>query len=307
MQVAAPAASALRDDEALVDRREVDDQLARLRVEDLRARRDAQLEVDAAAAVHIAATPVLAALRVDLAPVAQVEERRQAGVRDEDDVPAAPAIAARRTAKGDVTLASKCHGSVAAIARVDLYQDFVDELHGALMTRLRPRRTRSPYTHGGKEGGAVNLDYTAPRYERWHPQGHCARNRACALRRGPGSEGDGTEGRRRAALRCAGLGPTARGDAAEAPRALRLGPGLPHRAARRRAPRLHPAHRRVARREARADDGRPRRARLARGDAADARRFLVRRSPRVRAAAAHAPPGADDRWALSLVAARGGR
>ena len=103
---------------------------------------------------RLAADGDLAALRVDLAPVAQVEERRQAGVRDEDDVPAAPAIAARRTAKGDVTLASKCHGSVAAIARVDLYQDFVDELHGALMTRSRPRRTQSPYIHGGKEAAA---------------------------------------------------------------------------------------------------------------------------------------------------------
>jgi DNA-binding response OmpR family regulator len=43
---------------------------------------------------------------------------------------------------------------------MDLYQDFVDELHGALMTRPARPRTRSASAHRGNGGKRANLDYT---------------------------------------------------------------------------------------------------------------------------------------------------
>jgi hypothetical protein len=57
-------------------------------------------------------------------------------VGDEDDVPAAAAVAARRTAEGYELFAAERDGAVAAFPRHDVYIAGVDEFHeGASIDR----------------------------------------------------------------------------------------------------------------------------------------------------------------------------
>src|SRR5690606_32609390 len=84
VDVAAPALSPARDDDARGRRVDVEEQLARVPVEHLRADRDADHDVLALPAVAVLALAVLAVLAAEQAHVREVHERRLAFVGDED-------------------------------------------------------------------------------------------------------------------------------------------------------------------------------------------------------------------------------
>src|SRR5262249_4959466 len=108
---------------------EVRDQLAAVHVLDDRAHREAQHDVVRALAVAVAAAAVLAALGAEDARVAVVDERVDVGVGHTPDAAATAAVAAVRTALGDILLAAEGGGAVAAFAGDDFDAGFVEEFH----------------------------------------------------------------------------------------------------------------------------------------------------------------------------------
>ena len=127
--VAAAAAAALGDGDALVGLAEVVDELAGFRVEERGA--DGNLEGDVAAveAGAVGAHAVFAALRLVLGVIPKMNERVVALAGHHEDVAAAAAVAARGPAAGHKLLAPEGHAAVAAVAGFDANFGFVDE-HG---------------------------------------------------------------------------------------------------------------------------------------------------------------------------------
>ena len=124
--VAPAAASAAAGDEVAAGAHVVHDG-AGVRVADDRSGRDAQhnaLAVLARAALGAAGSAVAGG---ELALVAEVHQRVHVRVGAEDDVAAAPAVAAVRASGRDVLLAVEGDGAVAALAGLDVYGYFVDE------------------------------------------------------------------------------------------------------------------------------------------------------------------------------------
>jgi hypothetical protein len=113
--VAAPALAAPRSDEPRVFRGEVGDKPV-VRVEELRADRDADLGVLSVRTVLLAAATVAASPRLDVLDPPEGGQVTEARIDDHDDVAAAPAVAAVRPALGDVLLPAKAQASVAATA-----------------------------------------------------------------------------------------------------------------------------------------------------------------------------------------------
>ena len=139
--VAAAAASALGDDQALVGLLEVVHQLAGFLVVKRGADRHLQHDRMAVLAGAVGTHAVLAALRLVLGVEAEVDERVVALRRLHDDVAAAAAVAAGGAAAGHKLLAPEGHAAVAAVA--GLYADFgfIDE-HGKTGTAgIRDRRS----------------------------------------------------------------------------------------------------------------------------------------------------------------------
>jgi hypothetical protein len=135
--VAAPADAAARHDRPRARRIQVGDQRAGVQVGDDGSLRHFENEVRAVLAEHILAAAVPAALGLVPVPIAEVQQRRQVRIHDEDDAAAAsPVAAVRPAARHELLLAERDH-PVAAAARLRLDFDFVHK-HG-LPTSL-PRR-----------------------------------------------------------------------------------------------------------------------------------------------------------------------
>ena len=117
-RVAASALAALREHDPRISMREIGDQVAVVG-EDLRADRDAELDVAAVRAVLARAASVLPAPGLDQPAPPQGREIAQRRVGDQDDVAAAAAVAAVRPALGHVLLAAEATVAVAALAGLD--------------------------------------------------------------------------------------------------------------------------------------------------------------------------------------------
>ena len=111
--VAAPAAAATGDDGALAGFHQVP-AVARLDVLDGRPGRHAHFERVGRGAVPVRPLAMTAPLRSELRAAAEAGQVAQRRVHDEDDVAAAPAVAAVGTALGNVRLAPERDRAVAA-------------------------------------------------------------------------------------------------------------------------------------------------------------------------------------------------
>ena len=130
MDIAQPALAALRHQHALTMAGEVADHLIGVDVGDHGAHRHADRGVLAALAVHLAAHAVFAALRLEAALMAKVDQRIEALISDQPDRTAVAAVAAVGAAERNELLAAEADAAVAAIAGMDLDVGFVDEFHG---------------------------------------------------------------------------------------------------------------------------------------------------------------------------------
>lgn len=123
MLVAASAASAFADRESLAGRGQVADQVARLRVEDDRPRRDEDDEILAALSRLLVRAAAFAIRRGELLVLSESRKRVERGLDFEDDIAALAAVAAIGTAARLELLAAKVDHAVAALAgtNVDFY------------------------------------------------------------------------------------------------------------------------------------------------------------------------------------------
>ncbi len=138
MGVAEAAIAALGEHHALADFGQVGDQRLAVFLENLRARRHAQHGVGAARTGAVPAHPVHAGLGFKMLLVAKVDQRVEAGDALDDDVAAAPAVAAVRPAELDELFAPKRQRARAAIAGADKDAGLIEELH-----RLSPEAESS--------------------------------------------------------------------------------------------------------------------------------------------------------------------
>jgi hypothetical protein len=100
-----------------------------LLVVDLGSHGNLNPNVRARLAELVLAAPAFAALGANDSPVAKVEQRRESVVRNQNDAPAASAIASRRAAERDELLPSKRNCAVPAVACGDLQRYLIDEVH----------------------------------------------------------------------------------------------------------------------------------------------------------------------------------
>ncbi len=125
--VATPAAAALGDDDLLVWFLEVVDQLAGVLV--VKGRPDWHLQEDGVAVgpAAVGSHAVLAALRLVLGVIAEVDQGIVTLRGDHDDVAATAAVAAGRSAAGNEFFAPEGHAAIAAVAGLDAYLCLIDE------------------------------------------------------------------------------------------------------------------------------------------------------------------------------------
>ena len=125
--VAAPAAPALRDHNALVRLLEVMHQLARLHVVERSAHRNLQRDRSAIQTGAVRAHAVLAALPLVLRVVAEMNQRIVPLARLHDDVAATAAVATRGPPARHELLPPEGHAAVAAVAGLDPNFGFINE------------------------------------------------------------------------------------------------------------------------------------------------------------------------------------
>ncbi len=133
MGVAEAAVAALGEDDALAGRLEVGEQRLAVLVEDLRALGHLQHDVGAAPAGAVLAHAVHAGLGLEMLLIAEVDQRVEAAGAFDDDVAAAPAVAAVGAAEFDEFLAAERNAAGAAVARADEDSRLIKELHGRLL------------------------------------------------------------------------------------------------------------------------------------------------------------------------------
>ena len=127
--VAATASAAFGNDNTIVRRLEVMDQLTGFLIVERGADGDLKDDGFAIEAGAIGSHAVLAALRLVFGVVAEVNERVVLLGADHDDIAAPAAVAARGAAAGDELLTAEGHAAVAAVASFDPNFCFIDE-HG---------------------------------------------------------------------------------------------------------------------------------------------------------------------------------
>ena len=135
--VAFAAASAARRQVALARLGEVEQSLARRFVPDHRAHRHLHVHRVAFVPGPIAALAVTAALGFMLGVEAEVQQRILVLVGDQVDVAAAAAIAAARPSARDELLPPERQAAIAAVARLHVDSDFVDEHRKAAGLRVQ--------------------------------------------------------------------------------------------------------------------------------------------------------------------------
>src|SRR5215831_2519073 len=131
MRVAEAAIAALGKHEFLAERGEVVDQCLAIFVEHLRADRYLQHNRLAIGAMAVLAHAVLALLCVEVLLIAVVDQRVEPIDSLNDDIAAAPAIAAGGTAELDELLAPERHAAVTAVAGANIDLCFIEEFHGS--------------------------------------------------------------------------------------------------------------------------------------------------------------------------------
>src|SRR6266853_5496888 len=130
MRVAEAAIAAFGQHEFFAERGEVVDQRFAILVEHLRSDRHLEHDWLAVGAVAVLAHAVGALLGLEVLLIAIVDQRVQSVDRFDDDVAAAAAIAAARSAELDILLAAERHAAVAAVAGADIDLGFIEEFHG---------------------------------------------------------------------------------------------------------------------------------------------------------------------------------
>ncbi len=130
--VAEPAVAALGDHGAIAFVLEVGDQRAGLFVEHLRAGGDFQHGVGAAAAGAVLAHAVHAGLGLEVLLVAEIDQGVEAVGAFDDDVAAAPAVAAVGAAELDEFLAPERDAAGAAVAGADVDLGLIKKFHRAV-------------------------------------------------------------------------------------------------------------------------------------------------------------------------------
>ncbi len=133
MGIAAAAATALAEGKALSRFGEVAEQVAGKGIVNHRARRHRHNEILGGPAGHIIGAAVLPVGGDVASHMAKSLEGVEGGPDLEDDIAAAPAVAAVGAAAWDVLLAMEMHHAVAAFARANEYLCFVNEHVGWLV------------------------------------------------------------------------------------------------------------------------------------------------------------------------------
>src|SRR5207253_2481380 len=137
--IAAAAVAAPQQGDALTDLGEIGEDMLSLVVQHLRADRDPDHQIVAAGTGLVTAGAALAARRLEMLGVAEVDQGVQPLDRLEDDVTALAAIAAVGAAIFDIFLAPEGDGAGAARARADEDLGLVEKMHGRAC-RGRERR-----------------------------------------------------------------------------------------------------------------------------------------------------------------------
>ncbi len=135
MRVAEPAIAAFRKHEFFAERRKVVDQRLAVLVEYLRSDRHLEHDRLAVGAMAVLAHTIGALLGLEVLLIAIVDQRIQSIDRFDDDVAAATAIAAARSAELDILLAAKRHAAVAAVAGADIDLGFIEKFHGVSVSQ----------------------------------------------------------------------------------------------------------------------------------------------------------------------------
>src|SRR5215207_1680204 len=156
--VAAPAPPALGGDEAVAGRHQVGQHLA-VAVADDRAHRHLHDDVVAPGAVAALTHAVRAVLGATERLVLERQQRGDVVVGDQDDVAAAPPVAAVGTALGHVGLTAERHRAGAAVAGLDVQVALVDELghQGEYRGPRSARRTEASSTNAGRPSDAPSV------------------------------------------------------------------------------------------------------------------------------------------------------
>ena len=129
MRVAVAAIAAAAEHDSLAGLVEVGDQRFAVVIEDLGAEGDADQHVLGRGPGAVRPGAVAALRGAEMLGVAEVDQRVEVLDRLEDDVPAAPAIAAIRAAELHELLPAECDDSVAAITGADIDLGLVEKLH----------------------------------------------------------------------------------------------------------------------------------------------------------------------------------
>ena len=130
--IAAPAAPALRDQDALARLGQIGDLFARVLIDDDGADGHSQNHVRAGVPGTIRAFAVAAAVGFEFAIVAVAQQRVVVRIRFEVDAAAMAAVAARRSAARHEFFAAKRDAAVSAVAGLHVDFGFVNEHHGSL-------------------------------------------------------------------------------------------------------------------------------------------------------------------------------
>ena len=135
MGVAESAVAALGEHQPLAGLGQVGDQGLAVLVQDLGA--DGHLDDDAAplGAAPIAPGAVPSAAGLEMLGVAKIDEGVEVGHDLDDDVAAAPAVAAVGAAERNELLAAKGHRTGAAVTAFDVNLGFVEKLHPSWSVR----------------------------------------------------------------------------------------------------------------------------------------------------------------------------
>jgi hypothetical protein len=137
MSVAFAATAASGNDNALAGSGQIADQFAGSRVLNNSSNRDVDHPIIAALPVAVATHAVLAASRLVLFLITQIEQGRELRIGDHDDIAARPAVAAVRSAARHILLPPKTHAPTPAVTGENADLSFIDKLHERRFLLLR--------------------------------------------------------------------------------------------------------------------------------------------------------------------------
>ena len=128
-RVAEAVVAAPRHHQLVLGRQQLADDLSGIRLDRHRTDRHANAQIGPAAPRALLPAPVLAALGAIQTLIAEVHQRVQVGVGDEQHIPTVPTVAAIGATLGNVLLAPEAQTAVAAAPGLDAYRRLVDEFH----------------------------------------------------------------------------------------------------------------------------------------------------------------------------------